>query len=186
MTKFDLRTDEVVLVPNIEIGFDDTTFDDELVLTNFDIVIIHRYKVGLFKKETEVIRYPVKDIKLYEGRVQASIVKNSSKPKVGINYVDKYEEYYFKDNKSAVNFLEALSKLLTGGTKNYVTNSKFDFLNAELVADALKGAVDSISDVLGIKKSTMVTKRCISCGANIDGVSNTVVKCPFCGTNQEL
>lgn len=73
--------------------------------------------------------------------------------------------------------------------KGYVSEPMFSFPGSEFVAEAIKGTMDTITDFLGINKPstpTMVTKKCISCGANIEGVSGTICKCPFCGTSQEL
>lgn len=189
MIKFDLRPDEAVIVPNKKIRYEKGGFHDELVLTNYDVIHIHQYKTGWFSKDTEIKRYSVRDIKIYEGKVQAMLDKSGNYPKLVIYFTDKFEEYYFQSKKEVNLFLEGLGRLLTGNPKGYVSEPMFSFPGSEFVAEAIKGTMDTITDFLGINKPstpTMVTKKCISCGANIEGVSGTICKCPFCGTSQEL
>lgn len=195
MAKYNLLPNESLILKseNVKHGGMMASFSDELILTNLNIIHISK---GFFGNVKDVVRYPVNQIKIYNGEPQVIL----SKQQGGTNQLDiffqngqKSFEFQSSGKKEIIQWINAIYKLLTGKEYSVATSA---IPGTEYVAKTLKDTVDVFKNVFGIKNKTneiglkttsvKVTKKCISCSAPLSGVQGQVVRCIYCDTEQVL
>ncbi len=168
----------------------------ELVLTNTDIIFVTKGSFGGIK---DITRYPLSQIKMYNGEPQVMVGRDSKSLQITIdiyllNGQESFTLYNSVSKKEAVKFRNAVYKHLTGYEPEDEPNSNIvgAIPGAAFVADTLKGTVDVFKNSFGIKskgasnENEQVTKKCLSCSAPLSGRRGQRVKCKYCDTEQVL
>ena len=171
-----------------------STYTDDLVLTNLNIVYINK---GIFGNVKGIQKFPVNQIKMFNGEPQAIMGKQQNgMPKLEIYFINgQQESFAFQSaGKKEVNkWINEICKLLTGHDKSSsVSSSKMSAIpGTEYLAETLKGTMDTFKGAFGIKSKEQaaeipITKKCISCSAPLNGIKGQTVRCRYCDTDQVL
>jgi hypothetical protein len=176
---------------------------DELVLTNLNLICINK---GVFGNTKNVFKYPLNQIKMYNGKPQALQGKlTNGTATLDVYFLNGVETFYFDGiNRKKINdWIKAITNTITqsGTGENYSSDDSDDS-----VAGAFKEVGDEFKEVgqellgafginLGKKKmgsqgsdgsGEKVSKKCVSCSAPLTGVKGQVIKCLYCDTEQTL
>lgn len=197
MAKFSLLPNESIILKNESVmhgGFM-ATYTDELILTNQNIVYVSK---GMLGNTKNVQRFPVNQIKMYDGEPQAILGKQQNgMPQLEIYFLNGNESFAFQfsGKKEVAKWINAICKLVTGHESNTVSPSFGSaIIGTEYLAETLKGTVDTFKNAFGIKSkatddsvsSEKATKKCISCSAPLTGTKGQTVHCKYCDTDQVL
>ncbi len=157
----------------------------ELVLTNQNLICVETNS-GLFKKTTyNVIKFPIRQIKVVNGQVQAFASKDGN---LQIFFFNGEEIFLLPNQKPLKGFLqgkstadewvEQINLVLTG---NPVSDSSDDSL-----LGGIKKTLGSVGINFKAKSPDKLTAKCIGCMAPISGLRGQTVRCKYCDTNQTL
>lgn len=195
MVKVNLMPNESIIRTsrNVVHGGLMAVYTDELILTNQNIIHV---KKGVFGNTKNVKKYPVNQIKIFNGQPQAILGKQrNGTPQLEIYFLNGLECFGFQSlaKKEVVQWINAISNLVTGHESNTVP-SVFAIPGTEYLSETIKGTVDTFKNTFGIntKKtdnsvpSEMVTKKCISCSAPLIGKRRQTMHCKYCDTDQVL
>ena len=204
MSGYQLQPNEgiIIMSTGVNNGKDFADYNDELILTNMNIVYVDH---GFFGQTKGIIAKPVSLIKVYDERAQVHL---SDDGKIRIFFKDGQEACYrfTKGKKEAIKWVNEINKLVTGnpekviaeaskskkGTNNILNNSLGAFGGA---IESLKETFGSFSDddygqegatVVTEKKKKFTTQKCIACGAPVSGMTGEQVKCEYCDTVQVI
>ena len=158
----------------------------EIVLTNQNLICVET-NVKLLKKNTyNVLKFPVNQIKIVNGQVQASVIKEDDDWTLQVllkNGTEKFQffgEFYERTKKKQIanQWVEQISILLTGKS-------------AEKIVDtSLVGGVKNVLGSIGINVKTKtpenITTKCIGCRASLAGQKGQTIRCKYCDTEQTL
>lgn len=193
--KFSLLPNESVIIKSESVmhgGFM-SAYTDELILTNLNVVYISK---GMFGNVKGVQKFPVSQIKQYNGEPQAILGKQQNgMPQLEIYFVNgQQENFAFQSSgKKEVNqWINEICKLITGHESSNASSSKISAIpGTKFLAETLKGTVDTFKSSFGIKSKAQasevpVTKKCISCSAPLNGIKGQTVHCRYCDTDQVL
>lgn len=134
MKNYSLESDEVLLF-RCEVVQDDASEETvELVLTNLHIVFIGENENAPLSEKVSVTKYPVTDIKMYNGLPQ--IKQNNRNVELFLSQGEKTIE--FKTRMEANRFIDVSFELLTGKTKLARGASK------------IKKSIDDVNEALGV------------------------------------
>lgn len=194
MVKYNLQPNEFVVLKSDRVlhGGVRAVYTDELILTNLNVVLISK---GFFNNTKNIQTYPVNQIKVFDGQAQAKLGKQrSGYPQLEIYFLNDQEAFGFEQKKEVLNWIDNISKLLTGKSANIVPGGRAAIPGTEFIAETLKSTLDTFKGAFGIqlKKSDKeiepkkVTKKCISCMAPISGYIGQSVRCKYCDTEQNL
>jgi len=194
MRKYNLQPNEVVVLKSNRVlhGGVMATYTDELILTNLNVVLISK---NIFNKTKNIQTYPVNQIKVFDGQVQAKLGKQRSGfPQLEIYFINNQEIFGFEQKKEVLNWINHISKLLTGKSANIDADKHVALPGTEYIAETLKSTIDTFKGAFGIKlkksdeavEPIKVTKKCISCRAPISGYKGQTVRCQYCDTEQNL
>ena len=170
----------------------------ELILTNLYLVYITAK--GTFKTTYATQRYPVNQIKVFNGKAQALHGKGGN---VDIYFMNGQVSFTFLSNETffsekkaeqeAVKWVNAINQLLTGESVEISASAKTAIPGTEMIAGALGGTVDAFKGALGIKpnkpstdSNEKIATKCFSCGATVSGNRGRVVRCSYCDSDQQL
>ena len=159
-----------------------THFGD-FVLTNKKIVFIQK---GIFGGIKKIDEYFLRNLKIYNGEVQAKIGKDRRNhyPTLDLFFIDGtrlafcFETFSKTDSQKCIS---EINKVLIGND----SNTNFHAIpGTKFIADTLKDTADTIMSSLGIstQKSKVITIKCPSCSAKLIGKKGTKVKCSYCDT----
>lgn len=72
MIGLNMQEDEGIVLQTTLADFDDSIKGtiDELILTNKNIICVVRKSIGLFKRTTETLKFPLSSIKIVKGKAQ--------------------------------------------------------------------------------------------------------------------
>lgn len=157
----------------------------ELVLTNQNLICVEKNN-GLFKTTYNVLKFPVNQIKVVNGQVQAFIVKDGDDWIFRVLLRNGTEEFKFscdlfdrlKKKQEADRWVEQINLLLTG-------KSADNTLDTSPIGN-LKKALGSMGINIKTKQPENVTLKCIGCMAPISGQKGQTVCCKYCDTEQTL
>lgn len=136
MEEYLLKGNEAVLYKgSANFASENISSRSEIILTNINLVAIIRNKKIFQPEQVEVKAYPVSEIKMYDGKPQLK-EKNGI---VEIYFADTEVKLNFYSKITAIQFMNAANKLITGKTMS------------ERGAEKVKGAVSLVDDTLGIK-----------------------------------
>jgi hypothetical protein len=195
MAKYALQPGEIVLLKtnNVQHGFWGL-YTNELILTNQNFVWRNTGVYGFSKK---IYSYSLNQIRVFDGNAQAAIWTHSGNntPMLDIYFSDgSVEQFGFQlsekeSKKEIVKWIKAINKAVTG---NDIYLDIEDEVNKTTV-DRLTDAVGTVRGIFGIggtgkvhATSVNTAKKCLLCGAPISGKTGQVVKCPYCGSDQQL
>ena len=169
----------------------------ELVLTNQNL--IHVASKGIFRTTYIAQKYPIKNIKVFEGRAQIFLGKAGN---MDIYLINGQQSFTFWNNESlfsekkaekeAEKWASAINKLLTGDEADMNLSSKKGIPEIEILADAVGETVGALKNALGIGKKAppapteVIAKKCESCGASISGRKGKSARCAYCGNSQTM
>ncbi|MDN3451027.1 PH domain-containing protein [Planococcus sp. APC 3906] len=195
MVKVNLMPNESIILKskNVMHGGLMANYTDELILTNQNIIHV---KKGVFGNTKNVKKYPLNQIKIFNGKSQAILGKQrNGSPQLEIYFLNGHEFFGFQSliKKEVVQWINAISKLVTGHESTTVP-SGFALLGTEYFSETIKGTVDIFKDTFGIQSkkidnsvsSEMVSKKCISCSAPLTGKKLQIMHCKYCDTDQVL
>lgn len=221
MEEYRLGSDEVVLVEPFEVSLKDKKnngfVNGKLMLTNKYIVWAQNSEKKPFRAEKNfpIIKYNVKDIKIYNGIPQVKILnehgpinqysliiylKNDT---LSFIYIDIFENVNMTNNQKIVNdlnnvqkFVNEINMLLTGNSvsfKEQPVNPHF-LKGSEKVAYKVGNAMNIFKRTLDGPQSKVhentykqiITANCLGCGSQLTGIKGNFVICQYCGRRQQL
>lgn len=109
-------------------------YNDEVVLTNYNLILVNRTKKRLLPEHVETDTYPLSEIKIYNGKPHF-VQKDKS---VEIFFINGERTLYFSSKPEMRKLVDKVISLITG--KNSFTRA----------TDKVKGAVGVVDDALGI------------------------------------
>lgn len=181
MIGLNLQEDEGIVLQTALADFDDSIKGtlDELILTNKNIICIVRKSIGLFKRTTETLQFPLSSIKIVNGKTQIQQVDDGDS--------DPYLQILFKDGQRlALMFedYEAQSTQWLNAINAAVVESKALFAEKQKIETKFQDNVGNEDVHIGTKLSeeaptTNSPVFCINCGSkNITDAKF----CQQCGT----
>ena len=185
-----LNLEEVVLVRTGGIGYGGSMFggkNDELILTNQALLLV---KKNLFGKSKDILRFPLNDIRIVNGKVQAVMGKKDiATPTLDVYFKSGCESFLFawkKDVQQWINYINAAVAGEPIPQKGELDDLFEDVEKMAAFMESFSGSVsesiNKVKDVLGIKSQEKVAMKCLSCGASLVGVRGETIECPYCGT----
>jgi hypothetical protein len=196
MEKYNLLPDESIITKIEDVVHEKKR--GELVLTNHNLVFI--VTKGVFKTTYITQRYPVNQIKVYDGKAQVICDKEAN---IEVFFYDGQKVFKVnpiegsfsgkKERNAAQLFADYINNLLTGAPIEHITaknktNNKA-IPGTAFVAETLKGTIDTFKDAFNkqpIKQEVRIALSCMSCGAQITGIQGQVVRCQYCNSDQQL
>lgn len=184
MNQLQLDTDEVILFEKEKVKRESNkSYFGDFVLTNKKIIFIQK---GIFGGIKKIDEYFLRDLKIYNGEVQAKLGKDSRDhyPTLDLFFTDGtriafcFETFLKTDSQKCIS---EINKVLIGNDPN----TNFHAIpGVKFVADTLKDTADTIMSSLGIsaQKNKVITMECPSCSAKLIGKKGTKVKCSYCDT----
>ena len=201
MAGYKLQPNESMILKseNVMHGGTFAGYTDELLLTNLYVVYISK---GMFGNTKAIQKFPINQIKVYEGVPQVMEGKfQNGAPKLDMYFIHGVESFGFQmlNSSEIKDWIYAIYKLVTGQEHPDVIakkekKSRHVIPGTAFVAGTLRGTFDTFRDTLGIKRKdepvvntpTHITKKCISCSAPLSGKIGDVVHCKYCDTDQVL
>ena len=189
MNPITLDSDEVILLKRERILCSSSSYSDDLILTNKNIYCISK---GMFGKIKNIFRYPLDEIKIYNGEPQAKIEKaKSGYPALEIYLIDGTSaEFIFPTltTKEIKNWINEICKVITGHPSTQ-SSSLNALPGTEMVAETIKGTIDTFKSAFGFStepEKQQSTKKCPSCSAKLIGYKGQIVHCQYCDTDTVL
>ena len=193
MDKYNLEAYESVLMENASVHHRNAI--GQLVLTDLNLLHITT-KRGVFKTTYATRKYPIKQIKMLNGKAQVFPKGNGEVDIYLMNGRESFEfcnsETFFsnkKAEKEAERWTHAINNLLTGEQVELEISSNSAIPGTEYLAATLRDTIDVFKGAFSIKTqnpSTEVAQKCTSCEAPISGIQGHLTRCKFCGSNQRL
>lgn len=157
----------------------------ELVLTNHNLICVEASS-GVFKTTYNTIKFPVNQIKVVNGQVQVSAVKDGDDWALQVLLRNGTEQFTFPSDffdrlkkKQEINrWIDQISLLLTGKSAENVTDTT--------VVGEMKNFLGSVGINVKTKQPQNVTVKCMGCMAPLSGQQGQVVRCKYCDTEQTL
>lgn len=187
MADYYLQPNESIILKNENVYHGNNS--GELILTNMNLVFITTK--GILKKNYITQKYPVNQIKVFNGKAQAMLGKEG---KIDIYFMNGQESFrfwnndtFFSDRKAeneAAGLAEAINQLLTGSTGDYKTSKSNAVPGVGFMAESLKETFDSVKGAFGVQSNNKLTekvsKKCSFCGAQLSGIAGQIVHCRYC------
>ena len=205
---YGLMPNESILLKEVSVAHGGVmaAYTDELILTNLNLICVGK---GIFGNNKGIKKYPLHQIKIYDGKPQAMQGKLSNgTPALEVYFMNgATESFSFQsgNKKKIEQFIQGISKALG------VSNNSFGYeteTNDDVDDDSLIGAFKEVGEefadvgkellgVIGIKPGKKknngvatgpvhMTKKCMSCSAPLSGMQGSTIKCKYCDTIQTL
>ncbi len=181
-----LNPDESVIMSADQIGYGNGLFGggkNELILTNQALLLKVK---GMFGNTKEVLRFPLSEIRIVNGQVQALPGKKDIvTPTLDIYFNSGMERFLFIWERDVKNWIEHINSVITGAPvreRGEFDDMFEDMAKLSAVADTLSGSVNKVKSALGIRSTEQIALRCPGCGASLSGTEGEVGKCPYCGS----
>ena len=174
-----LNADETVVDRMSKVGYGGFfSGNNDLVLTNQNIILI---KKGLFGDTQDVVKFPLSDLRVVNGEVQAKLGRPDNVTYTLDLYFDKgMESFSFEWKDDVLKWIDKITEVITGVK---VERDEFAWVGETLaMADSVNSTIKNLKKTLGIKSTEQVSIKCPSCGATLTGLEGETVKCPYCGT----
>ncbi len=180
-----LQPNEGIILQSINVkcvGESDSS--DELILTNLNIIYIDR---GVFSKKIKKVQYfPLNKLKKVNGKVQVIAGKSGVDGTLQLQFffIDGYKAFAFssKAKKEIAKWIKYVNSIVTG--EDVAVDSEHTSSIAGKVARGLKDTVGSFTGVLFTKNNKKIISKCAGCGAPLEGLKGTTVKCKNCDNKQ--
>ena len=140
MEHYNLRQDEVVLYKSA-VACKERRGEVDLVLTNFNFVLIVKTKKFLSKEQVEILTYPIDAVKKYKDQPQVKAIAET----VEIYFTNAEYTLVFPDKKEAKKFVGKSLDIITG--KNAFVRG----------VDKAKATVAMVDETLGIDSVGIAT-----------------------------
>lgn len=174
-----LGQDETVIDRISKVGYGGFwSGNNDLVLTNKNIILV---KKGLFGDTDDVVRFPLSDLRVVNGEVQAKLGRPDNVTCTLDLYFDKgMERFRFEWESDVQEWIDKITEVITG---KKVERDEYAWLGETLaMAESVTSTINSLKGALGIKSTEQVSMRCPSCGATLTGTKGETVQCQYCGT----
>lgn len=187
MASIDLAPNECVLLTNDSVRYGSimSGYTNQLVLTNQSVVLVLKGLFGGVKGEK---RFPLAELKKFNGIPQVKVEKASNGDHELVLYLNSgVEKFVFQTSfkTTAQKWANEIINTVTG--ENQVSTYSA-IPGTEFVAQAVKGTVDSVKNIFGIKEKLpeYVSARCPHCGATVTGIKGQSIKCEYCDSYLSL
>jgi hypothetical protein len=192
MAKYNLLPNEAVLLREDGI-FHGKGLSGELILTNVNLVIM---KEGLFGGSKGSRIFPLNQIKVYNGRVQALSGKSGSVDVLQVYFLHGVEEFRFGagSKKKVQAWIGKINEAVTGEPAPLDTSTSHS--GAEAVVAIVKDTLGAFKSAWGGKNAgpasaptslpVPVATKCNSCGSSLSGMQGQSVTCSYCDVSQKL
>ena len=182
MDKFELKSNESVILRESNVQYSGflSGYTDDLILTNLNVIHV---KKGLLGNTKNVTYFPLKKLKIFDGKAQVKIGKHSN----GLHRLEFYfedgQEYFIFQAGTSIKGLKWLKEINYLLSKDVAESSQ---VKGEKYADSpldkkIKGVIKNISGNIGNKK--IMSCNCPSCGALLTGAKGTSVVCEYCNSS---
>lgn len=196
MSEYQLRPDESLVMKSDRVLYGGVMsgYTNELVLTNKNIVLI---KKGIMGKAKGIQHFPLNQVKVFDGKAQAiSSKQQNGYPQLEVYLINSQEKFGFESKREVEKWVTSINQLLTVGSVSTNDAAKYAIPGTEVLADTLKGTVDTFKNAFGVRSSKKanssvdshgsIAGKCTSCGAPISGIKGQLVTCQYCDTSQQL
>ena len=176
-----LNPDEVVLHQGTGVSRGKVTFGvskrNDLILTNQAILFV---KKNLFGKAVEVTRFPLSDLRVVNGKVQAVPGKlDIVTPSLDLYFQSGVERFGFDFESDVKEWIRKITSAVTG--EEIPEEDPFAWVQSTAaMAETAAAAVNKVKDAFGIKSKEEVAVKCPSCGASLKGIRGETAQCPYC------
>ena len=182
-----LQPNEVVILKDENVKHGGSSYTDELILTNLNLLVV---KKGMFGRSKGVLTFPLDQIKVYDGQAQAVIGKAvNGTAALEVYFLNGQERFGFQSGgkKKVTEWIVRINEIVTG-EKASRPQAGMAIPGAELVAGVLKDTLGVFTAKLGSKSNApvKVAGRCAACGAPLEGFQGQTVTCQYCGSTQQL
>lgn len=199
MIKFNLDSNESVLIQRTGVlletgGLSLKPYSDEVILTNKNFVWINK---GVFGKTKGIRKFPLDQLKIVNGEVQAFVGKGSTGiANLELYFINENRVFQFQNSskREIAKWVNEISQVLTG--RNSTRNSVFyqpAIPGTEYVTETFKNAVGLLKNTIGLNSkdtsgvaSEKLTKKCLGCKAPLTGTLEQTITCRYCDTVQIL
>lgn len=146
----------------------------DLILTNKNIVQINK---GFWNEETGFEKYPLSSLKVYNGKANIVVTKNSA----GKHQV----ELYFNNSEKIYSFdkVSAESKWISDVKKahrQYLENAEKARRKSSKNVNIFKVLTDSAKSLVPQHISIPKAFKCRKCGAELHGLKGENIRCEYC------
>ena len=189
--RLELQPDEAIVRRNDGVGMRSNMFGTDkrhtLILTNKAILL---EKKDVFGKTKEVLRFPLSEIRVAEGKVQAVMGQaDFVTPSLDVYFTSGPQRFLFTWEKDVKEWIDDIGAVVRGEPikeKNEYEDLMKDMAEmaafAEGISGSVAGSINKVKDALGIKSTEKVAMTCPSCGASLAGIRGETDKCPYCGS----
>lgn len=144
------------------------SYSDELYLTNINLILVRNIKKGMFGKAKETDKFPLSQIKIINGEIQAKFINGE----LQIFLVNKQLAFaFYSGGKKRINaFIDGINSAIKGTPMNS-SKASSAIPGTEIIAETFKDTIGTFKNAFGIKgKNVGITIKCIGCHAPITGV----------------
>ena len=191
--KYSLDSDEGIILRTSNVAYKGTApYAHELILTNKNIILL---KKGLFGGTKDVLYFPLNQVKVVNGKVQALVGRHrNGEPRLEL-YMQNGDVEYFTfqaiTKAEAVKWAKNIQKILMNREEGEYDPASFAIPGTEMIVESIKGTMDTIKGVFNRKtpeemNSLKCAVFCPNCGASVVGIKGTTAQCPYCGTIQNI
>ena len=191
--KYTLDSDEGIILKKDDVAYNETSsYAHELILTNKNIIVVVK---GFLGRTKNVVYLPLNQIKVVNNKVQVLVGKHKDgTARLEIYLANGDTAYFSFDTLTRIEvtkWANAIIKLLSNEEENGYNPSAYAISGTEVIAETIKGTVDTFKSVFGKKTVSEVnelrrTVFCQNCGASYEGIRGRTGKCPYCGTVQNI
>lgn len=189
-TTYSMQASEVVLLKDDCVAHAGrSSYSDELILTNLNLVVLK--KKGMFGSAKEVRTFPVDQIKVYNGQAQALIGKSRhGSDLLEVYFLGGQETFAFQSGgKKKLNaWIAKINESVTGEQAPTHQAGAMAVPGAEMVAGVLRDTLGVFKTRLGSKPASPMKAagKCGGCGAPVTGLQGQTTTCEYCGSAQQL
>ena len=201
MAKLQLMPNEVIILKetNVAHGGVMAINNDDLILTNLNIIYVDK---GILGNQKEIIYYPLKTLKTYNGVPQVEIGHLSTgRRTLEFNFSNGIEVFHFDNlpDQEYDKWVDTIKGIITRNDNNVNSNTysseimKTDEFTREIgvLKDEYRGLGKELIGAFAFKpaegtENKATSKKCISCSAPLAGRKGMLVKCKYCDTEQVL
>lgn len=177
MNGLTLNPGERVLKENDNVSYGGLILHDSLILTNQALILVKKTLRGKIK---DITRFPLEDIVVSDGQVQAHIgSENDFNPTLDLYLTTGREQFRFEWQSDIKEWIRSISEAVTGNPMPEEDDLLDDFAK---FAETISGSVNKIKNAFGFGTKESVSCHCPSCGASITGRKGETIQCPYCGS----
>jgi|GEM_PF-1083201 len=198
MDDLGLRPNETVIMKSENVGHGRMApLTGNLILTDQNIIYVN---MNVFGRTKGVLRYPLSQIKTYEGHASVRAGREALCLQLEVFIASGQETFTFNNKKDVLRWAKTVNDVISGmpigstmasDDENMVVPG-FD-VAGKMFGSVIRSTVDGFKSAIGAgasdapsEQSSLSASRCTSCGAPISGVQGQIVRCRYCDTEQTL